>query len=65
MRGEKSLLRSLAVLAMVVASGCAPAYHSYKGCHVDCRYCPPPPLAYTHYEGCVCHTCAASPYLSK
>ncbi len=50
---------------VVVVTGCAPAYHCYKGCDVDCRYCPPPSLPYTHYDGCACHSCAVSPYLSK
>ena len=56
-------LRWLAPLAMILAGGCAPAYHSYSGCYVNCKYCAPPPLPYTHYEGCVCHSCAASQYL--
>ena len=43
--------------------GCAPAYHRYSGCQVDCRYCAPPPLPYLHYPNCVCHSCAVEPYL--
>jgi len=58
----KTLIRCLAPLLLTVA-GCAPAYHSYSGCYVDCQYCTPPPLPYVHYEGCVCHSCAASKYL--
>jgi len=52
-----------ASLWAAVTVGCAPAYHCYSGCHVDCKYCPPPPLPYLLYEGCVCHSCAARPYL--
>jgi hypothetical protein len=56
------------VIAIVIGSltvGCAPAYHSYAGCTIDCQYCVPPPLAYTHYAGCVCHSCAASKHLNQ
>jgi hypothetical protein len=48
---------------MTLAMGCAPAYHSYSGCYVNCHYCPPPPVAYTCYEASVCHSCVAQPYL--
>jgi hypothetical protein len=58
-----NLTRGFALLGMLLGSGCAPAYHSYADCYIDCNYCPPPPLAYTHYDGCVCHACVASPYL--
>lgn len=57
----KCLSAALTVAAFV---GCAPAYHSYSGCYVDCKYCPPPPLPYRLYDGCVCHSCAAAKYLS-
>lgn len=60
----KMLVRLLGPLAMVIASGCAPAYHDYSGCHVNCTYGPPPPLPYACYPDCVCHSCAASNYLS-
>ncbi|QDU74544.1 hypothetical protein Pan97_15530 [Bremerella volcania] len=60
----KTLLRSIVPLALTLAVGCAPAYHSYSGCRVDCKYCAPPPLPYTHYEGCVCHSSAVSQYLT-
>jgi hypothetical protein len=49
---------------MALGAGCAPAYHSYRGCRVDCKYCAPPPLSYVHYEGCACHSCSTSKYLS-
>jgi len=62
MRHATSSLCWLALLAVI--GGCAPAYHGYSGCYVDCRYCAPPPLPYVHYEGCVCHSCAASNYLA-
>ncbi len=61
---NKSLSGLLAVLVVVI-TGCAPAYHCYQTCNVDCGYCPPPPLPYTQYDGCVCHSCAVSSYLSK
>ncbi len=64
MFNAKASFRSLAALTVILAAGCAPAYHSYSGCYIDCNYCVPPPLPYTHYEDCVCHSCAASPYLS-
>ena len=48
---------------ILLAAGCAPAYHDYTGCTVDCRYCPPPPLPYVHYDDCGCHSCAAMKYV--
>lgn len=63
MTNGKTLIRCLAPLLMTLAAGCAPAYHRYSGCYVDCQYCAPPPLPYVHYKGCVCHSCAASKYL--
>lgn len=61
-----SILRRLrfAPMAFLLLAGCASAYHSYSPCAVNCNYCPPPPLAYRHYEGCVCHACVVSPYLT-
>ena len=64
MNTAKTWLRPITPLLMAVVSGCAPAYHSYSGCYVDCKYCAPPPLPYVHYEGCVCHSCAAAKYLT-
>jgi len=60
----KACVRFLALFMMTLAAGCAPAYHCYTDCYVDCNYCPLPALPYTHYEGCACHSCAASDYLS-
>jgi|GEM_PF-2321660 len=57
-------LQSLVPLILILASGCAPTYHSYSGCHVECKYCAPEPLPYSHYKGCVCHSCAAAKYLA-
>jgi hypothetical protein len=57
------LIRRIALIALISTGGCAPAYHDYSECGVNCRYCAPPPLPYTHYDGCVCHSCAASKYL--
>jgi len=51
-------------LLLLVDSGCAPAYHEYSSCCINCRYCALPPLPYTHYKGCVCHSCAASKHLA-
>lgn len=62
----KTATKTLCLIATVIAIaavGCAPAYHCYSGCYVDCKYCPPPPLPYAHYNECVCHSCAAQPYL--
>jgi hypothetical protein len=59
-----TLKRILLLLTVIVTTGCASAYRSYSGCCVNCRYCAPPPLAYTPYDGCACHSAAASNYLS-
>jgi len=58
------LLRVLATTILLFVGGCAPAYHSYSECRVNCRYCPPRPLAYPHYCDCQCHSCQAQPYLA-
>ncbi len=60
----RSLPRLIGSLLAIFAIGCAPAYHDYTGCRVDCRYCVPPPLPYAHYPDCVCHACAVRPYLA-
>jgi len=57
-------MRLLAPLTVALAGGCAPAYHSNSDCRVSCKYCPPPPLPYARYDECVCHSSAASRYLS-
>lgn len=64
MQRRKSTGWPFAALLGVVVAGCAPAYHSYSGCRVNCRYCIPPPLPQVSYPSCVCHSCAAEPYLS-
>lgn len=64
MTNAKAFVRLLGPLAIMLASGCAPQYHCYSGCNISCKFCAPPPLPYTHYEGCVCHSCAVSTYLS-
>ena len=51
----------LSVLALTF--GCASAYHSYSGCRVPCRYCPPSPLPYQQYSECVCHSRSVDGYL--
>lgn len=50
---------------LLLAAGCAPAYHWYPGCRVNCRYCPDPPLPYGQYSECVCHSHAGSEYLIR
>ena len=57
-------MRRLSALVVLLAGGCAPAYHSYSSCYVNCKYCAPSPLPYTHYNDCVCHSCAASEYMT-
>lgn len=54
---------AFALWLVAAAAGCASAYHSYSGC-VDCRYCAPPPLPHTLYDGCVCHSSVAEHYLT-
>ena len=51
------------LLALATALGCAPAYRQYDSCNVNCRYAVPRPLPFIHYDGCACHSCAASKYL--
>ena len=53
----------LAVIFLMTVGGCSSSYHCYPGCHVGCRYCPPPPLPYCPYKRCVCHTRQAAGYL--
>ncbi len=60
----KTLIHFLALLLLVSATGCAPAYRSYSGCYVNCHYCAPPPMPYVHYDTCTCHSCVASAYVS-
>lgn len=44
--------RVLALILLIVSSGCAGAYRDYpKGC-VPYGYCPQPPLPYVEYFGC-------------
>lgn len=50
----------IAMLTVTSSIGCAQAYHAYDSCYVDCKYCVPGPLPYAHYQGCVCHSCAAA-----
>lgn len=64
MTNVKTCMRLLALPTMVLSMGCAPAYHSYSDCTVPCNYGAPPPLPYTHYDDCVCHSHAASVYVA-
>lgn len=56
---------ALVLICGTALLGCAPGYRCYRGCHVDCRYCPPPPLPYSLYGECVCHSRPARPYLEE
>lgn len=51
--------KAIVSIAVLTTAGCAPAYHTYSGCQVDCRYCAPPALPYTKYPDCDCHSRAA------
>ncbi len=63
MRSINVRLRLITAACVLLVVGCAPAYHSYSGCRINCRYCPPSPLAYPQYCEGQCHSCAASEYL--
>lgn len=54
----------MGTLAALPTTGCAPPCLRHPGRHVDCRYCPAPPLPFAHYPPYVCHSCPASPYLT-
>lgn len=59
------LLMPLALMgATIPFAGCAPAYHCYSECHVNCRYCPPSPMPYTTYDARACHSWQAAKYLN-
>ena len=53
--------RAATLWAVALMAGCAPAYHSYCGTHVPCRYAPPPPLPYQLYAS---HDCSG-PFATK
>ncbi len=53
----------LALLLAGALPACAPAYHAYQSCDIECRYCVPPPLPWPEYPPCVCHSEPATPYL--
>lgn len=55
---------ALVLACCLQGTGCAPAYRCYRGCPVDCRYCPPPPLPYYEYNTCACHSHPAQKYLT-
>ncbi len=50
-------------LLLSLCAGCT-THQRYYGCHVPCKYCAPPPLPYTEYKGCPCHSCAAEKILA-
>ncbi len=64
-RADGQIWAVLVLVWCTAVLGCAPGYRCYRGCHVDCRYCPPPPLPYSLYDECVCHSCPARPYLEE
>lgn len=63
MTTEKTLTLLIGILATSVTSGCVSRQLYDSGCGVDCTYCAAPPLPYAYYPECVCHSCAAAPYL--
>lgn len=63
MKSRSVRLRLFGMIVLIFVGGCAPAYHSYSGCRVNCKYCPLCPLPYCQYKECVCHSCAASKYM--
>lgn len=55
----------MGALTIVQGLGCAASYHRYSDCcGVNCRYCEPSPLPYSHYPGCACHSKSGARYLS-
>ena len=64
MKNSKSQRRLLLAAILLLVIGCAPAYHSYSGCRVNCRYCTPCPLEYSHYCDGQCHSRVASKHLT-
>ena len=64
MKNASSWARLMGLLLIALMMGCASAYHDYSDCRVNCRYCEPPPLPYSHYDECVCHSSVASKYLT-
>ena len=60
---DKMSVRFLLPLLLALTAGCAPAYHCYRGCRIDCNYCAPPPLPYAAYDECVCHSDAVARHL--
>jgi len=64
MRAIWLLVFGCAAGLLTAGSGCAPAYHHYADCRINCHYCPPSPLPYVHYPGCVCHSCAAQKHMA-
>jgi hypothetical protein len=64
MTNVRTLMLLLGTLAVLPMCACAPRCFRHTGCHVECKYCPAPPLPYLYYPQCVCHSCPASPYLT-
>ena len=60
----KPLLKWTAGVWLLCGLGCAPGYHAFSGCWINCRYCPPPPMPYTSYNCPVCHSSAATQALN-
>jgi hypothetical protein len=59
--GRHTLLLGLGVVLLIIAAGCAPAYHAYPcGC-VPYGYYAEPPLLFTNYDGCAAPPSEPSP----
>ncbi len=65
MDNAQKWMRWFATLGAIMMTGCASTYHSYSSCEIDCQYCDPPPLTYTYYDNCVCHSRQVSGYLES
>lgn len=64
-KNQKHFAWLMGLLIMVQGLGCASQYHRYSDCcGVNCRYCEPAPLPYSHYSGCTCHSKPGARYLS-
>lgn len=51
-----TLLTLLAVVMMVMFSGCASSYNDYQTSCIPYRYCKPSPLPNVSHKGCHCPT---------
>jgi hypothetical protein len=65
MNNAQKGMKWFSTLGVILMTGCASTYHDYSGSQVDCQYCDPPPLPYTCYDNCVCHSRQVSGYLES